>query len=684
MPFNCPDTNDYPRKTLAELASAVMEGLGFLDQITGDPVRSLEDLRQDVMDRMGWQDQLIPGPLSGASLALSVLRTDILNRLGLADPTTVSTTTVALLRAAIINALGMGAMSTTLPPGFNATALTWINKAFLTLFHRLELDQGDTTPPTALTADSDTTSLVDSDLILNFAVALGKAQYGQPDAKAYMDMAERALADHVQRRPPNIEAMVTTALTEAHRTTLRRIEMATAGTLPAVPFTADSDVTAIDAQPVFLLALANVKEKVGQPDAKEIREQYEHYMADQLRRSPPNAAAIITKALQSANQSVFRRFELGNSDAGTLQPFTADDDETTSDYQPVFLLAVANLMAKFKMDDAKLAYQEYETYMADRMKRSPPNASRVVRRCLKSAQERLYHRYALFRMERFYTWTLQADERFYGVASNDEIGVATPTGLSVTVKSGGSLAAGTYYYAVSAVADDAGSTEGETLACTPVAITTTATGSVLMQWNEVVPAAGYTLTGYRIYRGTSPSTLQLLETVIPGGSNVDDGTDTPGVAPPASSSYGRLRRLDPRHVTWVGVSSDGNQWRALRKGIPPALYASPQSGVPTHYEVRQCIEVWPAPVDGWELRVKGNFGLDPFDSDTDLTTIDWQAVYLTALGEAKTFYGQPDAPMVVGDARVYVGDLIAGAHMTARYLPGEREPVNAVRPRMAP
>ena len=79
-------------------------------------------------------------------------------------------------------------------------------------------------------------------------------------------------------------------------------------------------------------------------------------------------------------------------------------------------------------------------------------------------------------------------------------------GLRVSAASGGSLAAAaTYLYTVSAVL--AGG--GETPACLPLAVTTTASDkSAVLQWNTV-PGAD----GYRIYRsdGTgSPATLRAL------------------------------------------------------------------------------------------------------------------------------------------------------------------------------
>src|SRR5690606_4971153 len=69
------------------------------------------------------------------------------------------------------------------------------------------------------------------------------------------------------------------------------------------------------------------------------------------------------------------------------------------------------------------------------------------------------------------------------------------------------------------------------------------------------------------------------------------------------------KELDPGKVRWVGISQGDDSWRPLVCGIDPALYTSSVEGIPTHYEIRQCIEVWPAPADAtWKLRIKGAFG----------------------------------------------------------------------------
>lgn len=140
------------------------------------------------------------------------------------------------------------------------------------------------------------------------------------------------------------------------------------------------------------------------------------------------------------------------------------------------------------------------------------------------------------------------------------------------------------------------------------------------------------------------------------------------------------RRLNPDRVTWVGVERD-TRWYELRHGIDPQLYTSDRVGWPERYEIRQCIEVWPVPDDSTMLlRIKGHFGLDPFTADSNRTTVDSTLVFLLALANAKAHYGQPDAGNYVGQFERHLGEIIAGTHRTARYIPGERPRYAEVEP----
>lgn len=142
--------------------------------------------------------------------------------------------------------------------------------------------------------------------------------------------------------------------------------------------------------------------------------------------------------------------------------------------------------------------------------------------------------------------------------------------------------------------------------------------------------------------------------------------------------------LDPGKVHWVGISEGDGSWRPLVCGIDPTLYTADVQGLPTHYEIRQCIELWPAPADAaWKLRIKGAFGPAELALGTDVLTVDPEAVFLQALANAKAHYSQPDAGNYAAQATAYVRSRVAESHQTRRYVPGACVPPPAVRPASA-
>jgi hypothetical protein len=131
------------------------------------------------------------------------------------------------------------------------------------------------------------------------------------------------------------------------------------------------------------------------------------------------------------------------------------------------------------------------------------------------------------------------------------------------------------------------------------------------------------------------------------------------------------KKIEPGQLTWVGVEDMNGTWVPLRRGIPPEFYTSVAfNGLPSHFELRQCLEVFPAPDEEYTLRVKGRFGLMRFVEDTDHCTIDSQLLFMWALANAKNHYRQPDAADVAAQAQTFLRDLIAETHATNRYIPG--------------
>jgi hypothetical protein len=140
--------------------------------------------------------------------------------------------------------------------------------------------------------------------------------------------------------------------------------------------------------------------------------------------------------------------------------------------------------------------------------------------------------------------------------------------------------------------------------------------------------------------------------------------------------------LDPsKKIEWVGIQDSRNVWYPLIKGISPQLYTMiTKPWRPARYDIRQAIELYPAPDQTYGLWMRGHFGMLSFVNDTDVTTIDSELLFLHALANAKAHYGQPDANNIESQANVYRAELIAGTHQTAHYIPGTMPVPPAVRP----
>lgn len=131
--------------------------------------------------------------------------------------------------------------------------------------------------------------------------------------------------------------------------------------------------------------------------------------------------------------------------------------------------------------------------------------------------------------------------------------------------------------------------------------------------------------------------------------------------------------LDPYSVKWVGLEDTNGTFTDLIEGIDPLWYTiEDQRGIPSHYEIRQAIEVLPSPDQAYKLHVKGHTLNFAFAADDDVCTIDPELIFLLALANAKAHYQQGDAQNYFTQATTRIGDLNAGRHGTARYVPNPR------------
>lgn len=140
---------------------------------------------------------------------------------------------------------------------------------------------------------------------------------------------------------------------------------------------------------------------------------------------------------------------------------------------------------------------------------------------------------------------------------------------------------------------------------------------------------------------------------------------------------------DYKPPTWVGFQDDNDAWIPMAEGIAPERYTNTTQGRPDSYEIRQGIEIFPAPDSStYKLRIKGHFGLLAFSSDSDTSTLDAELVFTLALGNAKAHYGQRDAQSVLAQVTSYLKAVNAGSHGTARYIPGFRPGAVLTRPQL--
>jgi hypothetical protein len=131
--------------------------------------------------------------------------------------------------------------------------------------------------------------------------------------------------------------------------------------------------------------------------------------------------------------------------------------------------------------------------------------------------------------------------------------------------------------------------------------------------------------------------------------------------------------LDPTRIKGVWCEDLNGTFTPLVSGIPATFYTSiANTGIPSRYAIRQCIEVFPAPAEAYTLWMLAH-ALARFEEDDDISTIDSELVTQWALARGKAHYGQGDAKDVAAMAMEYLRDLVSGTHTTKTYVPGTVE-----------
>lgn len=124
----------------------------------------------------------------------------------------------------------------------------------------------------------------------------------------------------------------------------------------------------------------------------------------------------------------------------------------------------------------------------------------------------------------------------YAFLTNSPSGnvIAPPSALTLgsTGSSGGTFAAGNYYWVVTAV-----NNKGETIASNEVSTALTANETQALSWTApTTPTAGgaYNVTGYNVYRGTSAGgeTVKVNSSLVIGTTFTDTGAVGTAATPP--------------------------------------------------------------------------------------------------------------------------------------------------------
>lgn len=245
----------------------------------------------------------------------------------------------------------------------------------------------------------------------------------------------------------------------------------------------------------------------------------------------------------------------------------------------------------------------------------PPGMVTLLNLWLNLAQSQQYYRYDVLRNEQWWSWQLAAGERFYHVPVD---GTKQLNFRKITW---------------AGISDNGGVAYERWTENTPLTA-----GSYIL-------ALGFDSPVYEVTTaGTTGATEPAWSTTI--GDTVTDGT-----------------------VTYAVRARPQATWSTLVQGIDPVMYSDNSRSMPTHFDVREYLEVWPTPGQPYVVWVKGHMGLKRFTDDAHETTIDPEIVLLFAAAMGKAHYRQPDANNYAQMCARMSAELTAASHGVRRYIP---------------
>lgn len=269
---------------------------------------------------------------------------------------------------------------------------------------------------------------------------------------------------------------------------------------------------------------------------------------------------------------------------------------------------------------------------AAQLTNQPTGVKELLNSFLQDAQTQLYYRYHILHQMKWWSVSVTANNRFYdipyeGAYSGRRTDIAFLDTNPDTITSAADFAAlgfgaGTKFRVIGSAANDD----------KIYTVATAVGGTITLAGTDAVTAE------------TAGAAIELQEI---GFSNME------------------FRRVSE---AWI---QDGNRWSRMVAGIPSELFNVTTSNIPTHFDLREYIEIFPAPDQAYTLHFKAHMGLQHFTADTDYCTLDPHIVLLMALANAKAHYGQADANAYYRQAEIAIGRLNVGNFHLKRYIPCE-------------
>ena len=323
----------------------------------------------------------------------------------------------------------------------------------------------------------------------------------------------------------------------------------------------------------------------------------------------------------------------------------------------------------------------------------PPGMSELLRDFLSEAQRLVYRDYNCFRQARIFRWLMTVGERFYDFA-DDYDSIIQPPALS-TLTGTPELTGGVLTKKIHEFKFTYTNAQGETTGSEIFEVETFGvldTSRIVLSWTlPTIDDCLSPITAVNIYVRSPDDdvtwVLQYTELVagsdfaynytgVVGPIGLSPYTEIPATNGTASVAADRFV-MDPFKIQWVATSrTDAGRFYPLTRGIPAHHLSDPiESGEPCRWDIRNCLEVWPAPTVADYLYLKTEIGLFPFAVDADYTTLDPDVIFLRALTNAKAHYKHPDAGNYHEQEMNLIGRIVSASHAGHRYVP-----MNAMRP----